>query len=89
MDYGIVSLRKADTSKMCICFTLVSQISLKVQIQVTRRDEENAHLPCRILFSLHAINMSGIIHNNSGVKLHEKTRNQIAYEELQDCLQRD
>lgn len=44
---------------------------------------------CRILFFLHAVNMSGIIHNNSGVELHERTRNQIAYEELQDYLQRD
>lgn len=73
---------------MHLFHTCISNL-FKSQIQVTRRDEANAHLPFRILFSLHAVKMSGIMHKNAGVKLHERTRNQIAYEELQDYLQRD
>lgn len=73
---------------MHLFHTCISNL-FKSQIQVTRRDEANAHLPCRILFSLHAVKMSGIMHKNSEVKLHDKTHNQTAYKELQDYLQRD
>lgn len=88
MDYVTASLRKADRSNVHLFHTSISNL-FKSQIQVTRRDEANVHFLCRVLFSLHAVNMSCIVHNNSGVELHERIYNQIAYEELQDYLQRD